>query len=104
MTEFLQHLDYYLVASFKVGKQRLKNYVISKCARRLYVGTRQNQPMVCVRGLALWAVALGRAWILLGSRKNPKPRVREMLAWSVPQIGRASFKRASPSPSAWALC
>jgi hypothetical protein len=26
MTEFLQHLDYYLVASFKVGKRRLKYY------------------------------------------------------------------------------
>src|SRR6266540_2017252 len=39
MTEFLQHLDYYLVASFKVGKRRLKHYVISKCARHLYVGT-----------------------------------------------------------------
>jgi hypothetical protein len=26
MTEFLQHLDYYLVASFKVGKQYLNYY------------------------------------------------------------------------------
>jgi hypothetical protein len=29
MTEFLQHLDYYLVASFKAGKRRLKYYIIS---------------------------------------------------------------------------
>ena len=46
MTEFLQHLDYYLVASFKVGKRRLKYYVISQCARHLYVGTRRSQPTV----------------------------------------------------------
>jgi len=31
------------------------------------------------RALALRAVALGRAWILFGSRKNSKPRMREML-------------------------
>jgi hypothetical protein len=30
MTEFLQYLDYYLVAAFKAGKRRLKYYVISQ--------------------------------------------------------------------------
>src|SRR4030066_206903 len=43
MTAFLQHLDTYLVALYKVGKQRLKHYVISQCARHLYVGTRRSQ-------------------------------------------------------------
>src|SRR5581483_9389327 len=31
MTEFLQHLEYYLVVSFKVGKRHLKYYVIAQC-------------------------------------------------------------------------
>ena len=36
-------------------------------------------PTVCVRGLAQWAVALGRAGTLLESRKNSKPRSAKCL-------------------------
>ena len=40
---------------------------------RLDMDSASVRPTVCVRGLALRAVALGRAWTLFGSRKNSKP-------------------------------
>jgi hypothetical protein len=40
------------------------------------------------RGLALRAVALGRAWTLLGSRKNSKPREAKCLMRSVPHAAK----------------
>jgi hypothetical protein len=39
-----------------------------------------------VRGLALGHYGAGRAWTLLGNRKNPKPRVREMLDAKRPSV------------------
>jgi hypothetical protein len=72
MTEFLQHLDYDLVASFKIGKRRLKYYVISRCARHLYVGTRRSQPTVSVRVAWRWG-GLDSVW------EQEKLEVRKML-------------------------
>jgi hypothetical protein len=37
-------------------------------------------PINSPNGLRSRSMALGRAWTLLASRKNPKPRMREMLA------------------------
>src|SRR5574341_146179 len=59
MTEFLQHLDHYLVASFKVGKRRLKYYVISRCARH----TRRSQ----------LTVSVSRKWAGRGNAALPEP-------------------------------
>ena len=60
--------------------------------------SRLGRPTVCVRELALRAVALGRAWTLLESRKNSKPRIREML-----DAKRAARAKRSPQRSVHAL-
>jgi len=44
--------------------------------RQLGLQWKEEKPDLA-NGLRYWA--LGRAWILFGSRKNPKPRLREML-------------------------
>jgi len=59
--------------TFKVhGQTQLLTYEGMITVHDLYGESRWLT--VCVRELALWAVALGRAWILFESRKNSKPR------------------------------
>src|SRR5512136_1577603 len=50
MTELLQHLDYYLVASFKVGKRRLKYYYIRHSGQALTI----HKQAAIVRKSRLW--------------------------------------------------
>ena len=78
-TDFPHALDRSATTATRIANNIFLVFISSSFLDGVYRRT------VCVRGLALRAVALGRAWTLLGSRKNSKPRVREMPACTLPQ-------------------